>query len=240
MSSSLKNAMVAPDTRFLPRSPLARWALAFFILCLLLLDLTPLLRFEAGTQFADIDKVTGPAAWVSIIAAVTLALLAVVRSKKQALGRILATGLGRWAFALAAAALVLTIVAPTIGNGDLYLLGGAVAFAAYLTGSFASFRASAQRVTLLPRTAIGAWALCLSFAALASMVASSLLPFDSDPVLTQIVTELGVLLWGPAAASGLIAVLHYRERSALVLVLTALVATAAVYWAIAEFVFAGH
>ncbi|WP_139184670.1 hypothetical protein [Arthrobacter sp. ok909] len=240
MSSSLKTGMAAPDARFLPRSSLARWALAFFVVFLLLLDLTPLFRFEAGTQFADIDKVTGPAAWASIIAANTLALLAVVRSKKQALGRILATGLGRGAFTLAAAALVLTIVGPAIGNGDLYLLGGAVAFAAALTGSFASFRASAQRVTFLPRTAIGTWALCIWIAALASIIASPLLPFDADPMLIQIVTELGVLLWAPAAASGLIAVLHYRERSALVLVLTALVATAAVYWAAAEFVFPGH
>ena len=240
MSSSLKTGMAAPGARFLPRSSLARWALAFFVLCLLLLDLTPLFRFEAGPQFADIDKVTGPAAWASIVAAVTLALLAVVRAKKQALSRILATGLGRWACTLAAAALVLTIVGPAIGSGDLYLLGGVFVFGAALTGSFASFRASAQRVTFLPRTAIGAWALCLSLAGLASMIASSLLPFDTDPMLMQIVTELGVLLWGPAAASGLIAVLHYRERSALVLVLTALVATAALSWAIAEFVFPGH
>ncbi|WP_427174823.1 hypothetical protein [Arthrobacter sp. 92] len=240
MSSSLKTGMAAPDTRFLPRSSLARWALAFFVLFQLLLDLTPLLRFEAGTQFADIDKVTGPVAWASVIAGIALALSAVVRSRKQALGRILAAGLGRWAFTLAAAALVLTIVGPAIGNADLYLLGGAAAFAAALTGSFASFRAAAQHVTFLPRTAVGTWALCLSLVALASIMASPLLPFDADPLLVQIVTELGVLLWGPAAASGLIAILHYRERSALVLVLTGLVAMAAVYWTISEFVFPGH
>lgn len=240
MSSSLKTGMAGPDTRFLPRSSLARWALAFFVLFMLLLDLTPMLRFGAGIQFADVDKVTGPAAWASIIAATTLSLIAVARSKKQALGRTLATGLGRWAFMLAVAALVLTIIGPAIGNGDLYLLGGATAFAAALTGSFASFQAAAQRVTFLPRTAIGIWALCLSFTALASIVASWLLPFDVYPALVQIVTQLGVLLWGPAAAAGLVATLHYRERSAVVLVVTGLVATAAVYWMIAEFVFPGH
>lgn len=240
MSSSLTTDMAAPDTRFLPRASLARWGLAFFVLFLLLLDLTPLLRFDAGSQFADIDKVTGPAAWVSIIAAVTLALLAVVRSRKQALGHILATVLGRLALTMAAIAFVLTIVGPAVGNADLYLLGGVAAFAAALTGSFASFGAADQRVRVLPGTAVGTWSLCLSLAAFASIIASMLLPFEADPMLAQIVTELGVLLWGPAAASGLIAVLHYRERSALVLVLTVLVATVAVYWAISEFVFPGH
>lgn len=96
-----------------------------------------MLRFGAGPQFADIDKVTGPGAWASIIAAVTLALLAVIRSRKQAMGRILATGLGRLALTMAATALVLTIVGPSVGNADLYLLGGAAAFAAALILSFA-------------------------------------------------------------------------------------------------------
>ncbi|GAP53696.1 hypothetical protein AHiyo6_02610 [Arthrobacter sp. Hiyo6] len=239
MSSSLKTGMAAPDTRFLPRSSPARWALAFFVLFQLLLDLTPLLRFEAGTQFADIDKVTGPVAWASVIAAIALALSAVVRSRKQALGRILAAGLGRWAFTLAAAALVLTIVGPAIGNADLYLLGGAAAFAAALTGSFASFRAAAQHVTFLPRTAVGTWALCLSLVALArSCFAAAAIRrrpaarADRDRVGRSAVGAGGRL--GLNRYSALPRAVGPGPRS------DGLVAMAAVYWTISEFVFPGH
>ncbi|MFP5313212.1 MAG: hypothetical protein ACLGH7_12560 [Actinomycetes bacterium] len=226
--------------RFLPWSPLARWAVTFFVLFMLLLDLTPLFRFEAGGVFATIDRVTGPAAWASITLAVVCGLLAALRSRRRVLRHVLATGFGRAAFGLAAVAVIATAVGPAAGNFGLYLLGGAGVFVAVLMGAFAVFRAEGQRVSFLPRTASGVWSLCLSVAAIGSVVSSWFVPLEAAPmVLARTVTQLGVLLWSPAAAAGLVAVLHYRERSVPVVVLTALLATGASFWLLTEFVFSG-
>lgn len=241
MGSSVITSSPSTEARFLPRSPLARWAVAFFVLFLLLLDLTPLFRFEAGGVFVDIDRVTSPAAWVSIAMAIVLGLLAAVRSHNRELKRTLETGLGRAALGVAAAAVITTVVGPATGNPDLYFLGSIAAFVAVLTGAFAVFRAVGRQAALLPETAPGVWNLCLALAAITSMVASASLPFEAAPMmLARTLTQLGILLWAPAATSGLVAVLHYGERSVLVLVLTGLMTTTACYWLLAEFVISGH
>lgn len=240
MTSSVQIPAPPRTGRFFPRSSLARWAVASLVLFWLLLDLTPLFRSEADGRFADLDKVTGPIASVSLTAAIVLGSLAAIRSRKQLLEDALATGLGRVAFALAFTAVLVTATGPAVENFTLFLLGGATAVASALAGSLAVSQVLEQRMKVMPTTASGIWLLCLSVAAFASLGLSLFLPVAVDPVLIRTVTDLTLVLWAPAAASGLVAVLYYRERSVLVLTVTALMTTGAFYWLLAEFVFEGH